>query len=370
MDHSPPRPSARLRRLVNGYRVSQAIHVAATLGLSDLLGDGPCTVAQLADATDCDPHGLTRLLRALATVGLYEECPDGRFASTELGDALRSTAAEPVDGYAKYIGSSHHWQAWTGLLHGIRTGENAYQFIHGKTVWEDRADDPYESEVFDAAMTANSRAFAAAVLAAYDFGRFATVVDVGGGRGGMLAAILAAHPGQRGILVDQRHVIDGAPELLAAAGVADRCELVVADFFAEIPAAAERPADPATHPDPRGGDDAAEPLAGETAYVLKAILHDWDDARSLELLHTCRRAMGEGGTLVIIERLLEDWNVEAAVADLDMMVGPGGLERTTAEYRDLLAAAGLRLTRTVRTTSEVAILEATTTGFSDWTSWT
>lgn len=241
-------------------------------------------------------------------------------------------------------------------------------------MWEDRADDPYESEVFDAAMTANSRAFAAAVLAAYDFGRFTTVVDVGGGRGGMLAAILAAHPGQRGILVDQRHVIDGAPELLAAAGVADRCELVVADFFVEIPAAAppadasagRPPADggpadlPAGPADPRRDEDDAEPRAGGTAYVLKAILHDWDDARSLDLLRVCRRAMGEGGTLVIIERLLEVGNVEAAVADLDMMVGPGGLERTTAEFRDLLAAAGLRLTRTVRTTSEVAVLEATT----------
>ena len=327
--------AADVRRLVNGFRVSQAIHVAVVLGVSDLLAQGPRTVAELAEQTGCDARSLYRLLRALATVGVYEELDTQQFGNTAMSDALRIDAPEPVAGQAAFVGRPYYWQAWSALLHSVRTGENAFRSVHGQGVWEYRVDHPEESTIFDAAMTSQSRFVAQAVLDAYDFGRFTTVVDVGGGRGAFIAATLRRWPNLRGVLFDQPHVVAGAPELLRGAGVEDRCEVVPGSFFDAV-------------------------CSGGDAYVLKNVVHDWPDAQALTVLRTCRMAVGEAAVLILVERVIPGPNEgsDAAFSDLNMLVSPGGQERTEVEYAALLSAAGFRLRTVLPTASDVSVIEA------------
>jgi hypothetical protein len=322
MDEAAESPSAALLRLVNGYQVSQAIHVAATLGLADRLADGPQTSDDLAAATDTHPPALYRLLRALASVGILREEAHRRFALTPLGDGLRSDAPESLAAWAAFVGRPYGWQAWAHLPHSVQTGENAFRHAHGVGIWEYRAAHPEEGAVFDQAMVGLSRRISAGVLRAVDFGRFRTVVDVGGGHGGLLAAILAAHPAPRGILFDQPHVLAGAEPTLRSAGVADRCRLVAGSFFEAVP-------------------------DGADAYVLKSILHDWEDDEAVAILRVCRRAIGSDGALLLVERVVGPPNegAPAKFSDLNMLVGPGGRERTSDEFGQLLAAAGFQLVR-------------------------
>jgi hypothetical protein len=319
MDHDAPRPSLALRRLVNGYQVTQAIHVAAVLGIADLLADGPRTSDDLAAATDSHPQALYRLLRALASIGVFREEADRSFALTELGACLRSDAPEPVGSWGAFVGEPYQWQAWGALLHSVRTGENAFRHVHGVDSWTYRARHPELSAGFDRAMTDLSRQVSAAVLEAYDFGRFRHIVDVGGGNGAFLAAILVKHPLTYGVLFDQPHVVAGAAPVLRAAGVQDRCQVVGGSFVEAVPA---------------GGD----------AYILKAILHDWEDEPCRHILRTCRQAIAAGTALLVVERELgrPNQNPDPKFSDLNMLVGPMGQERTPAEYAALCAAAGFR----------------------------
>ena len=320
-------PTVAMRRLANGYQVTQAIHVAATLGIADLLGDGPQDSETLAAATATHAPSLHRVLRALASVGVLHEDADGAFALTAIGACLRSDAPEPVGGWAVFVGRPYHWQAWGALLHGVRTGENAFRSVHGTDVWDYRAAHAEEGAIFDGAMTAIMLRANRHVLAAYDFGRFATVVDVGGGRGAFLNAILAAHPGLRGVLFDQPQVVDGAV-------VGDRCEVVAGSFFDAVP-------------------------AGADAYVLKAVLHDWEDDEAVHILRRCRTAIPDDGALLVVERDLgaANENADAKLSDLNMMVGPGGRERTGGEFATLFAAGGFALERTTPTAIGLSVFE-------------
>lgn len=320
-------------RLVNGFQVSQALHAAAVLRLSDELADGGKTLPELATAVDCHERSLGRLLRALVALGVYAE-DGGRFRTTELGDTLRSATPGSVAGWAAFIGDPSIWQAWGSLLHTIRTGENAFTAVHGKPVWEYRAEHPEVLRLFDRAMTSRTSAVVDAVLDAYDFGRFDRVVDVGGGLGTLLAAVLRQHPKLHGVLFDQAQVVEGASELLTSAGVADRVDVVGGSFFEEVP-----PAD---------------------CYLLKSIIHDWEDDQSQQILTVCRRGLSDDGAVLVIEHLLDDprWAVESAMSDLNMMTIPGGQERSESEYAALFEASGLRLQQVVRTTSPVAVIEA------------
>ncbi len=313
-------PLAALLRLVNGFQVSQAISVAATLGIADLLKDGARSSDDLAGATGTHPRSLYRLLRALASVGVLQELAGHRFALTPMGECLRSDSPQPVGPWAAFIGAPPLWQAWGNLLHSIRTGENAFRYTHGTDPWTFRARDAAAGALFDRAMTALSTSVAQGVLDAFDFGPFACIVDVGGGHGALLAAILTAYPAAGGILFDQPHVVAGAQAVLCAAGVADRCRIVGGSFFEAVP----------------GGGD---------AYVLKSIIHDWEDEPSIAILRQCRRAMGDQGRLLVIERELLPPNEgpETKFSDLNMLVGPMGQERTTDEYAALYAPAGFRL---------------------------
>jgi O-methyltransferase domain/Dimerisation domain len=329
-------PTAALRRLVNGYQVTQAIHVAATLGIADLLRDGPRASYDLAAASEAHAASLHRVLRALASVGVLREGDDGRFALTEVGDCLRSDAAEPVGGWAAYVGLPSHFAAWSRLLHTVRTGENAFRAVHGTDVWEYRSRHPDESAIFDRAMTDITVRANRHLIDVYDFSGFEWVVDVGGGHGALIAALLAEHPGMRGALFDQPHVVADAAAVLDAAGVTDRCEVIGGSFF----------------------DDALP--AGADAYLLKAILHDWEDDDAVRILRACRDAVPPRGALVVLERELgpTNENPDAKLSDLNMMVGPGGRERTRDEFADLLAAGGFDLTRTVPSAMALSVLEA------------
>jgi hypothetical protein len=319
---------ARMRAMVNGYQVSHALSVAASLRLSDLLADGPATAAELAAATDTHEPTLVRLLRALAAVGVYERQDDGRFALTELGATLRCDVPGSVAGWAEMIGRPYHAQAWAGLSGSVRTGDNAFVQVHGTSSWAYRNAHPEELALFDRAMVSLTSAVTEGVAAAYDFGRFAVVVDVGGGHGGLLAAILARHPTVRGVLFDQ-------PDVVAGVESTPRCAVVGGDFFADVPT---------------GGD----------AYLLKAVIHDWPDDEAVTILRSCRRSMPDGATLLLVEQLLDlaPDPVRTAFSDLNMLVGPGGRERELADYGSLLTAAGFSLGRAVPTGTDVFVIEA------------
>ena len=312
----------KIRRMIDGYQLSQAIHVAATLGIADLLVDASRTSDELAAATGTHPPTLYRLLRALASMEILHELDGRRFELTPLGQPLRSDVPDSIAGWAAFIGRPYYWQAWSGLLHSVRTGENAFRHVHGTDVWTFRSTRPDESAVFDRAMTSLSRRSNAAVLAAYEFGRFRTIVDVGGGNGALLAAVLAAHPELQGVLFDQPHVVSGAASLLERAGVANRCRTVGGNFFESVP-------------------------EGADAYVLRAVIHDWDDDACIRILTVIRHAIAKDGKVLIVERVIAPANEgrDAKFSDLNMLVGPGGRERTREEFAALLESSGLRLER-------------------------
>lgn len=316
--------AAELRWLIDSQRSSQAICAAASLGLADLLGDGPRTSAELAAATETDPRTLYRLLRALAALGIFHEEAGQRFTLTELGRPLRTDAPDSVADWARLIGRPYLRHAWSHLVESVRTGENAFRLAYAMDVWEYRAQHPEESAIFDAAMASNSRLVIDSLLTAYDFGRFGTIVDVGGGNGALLAALLAAYPTLRGVLFDQPHVVRGVD-------LGPRCDVVGGSFFDAVP-------------------------DGADAYVLKWIIHDWGDEQSAAILRAIRRT---GGTVLVIERLLGPPNEDpiGKLSDIQMLVGPGGQERTLEEFAALFEAAGYRLAGSTPTASGMHVLE-------------
>jgi hypothetical protein len=328
-DPPRPAPSPEARRqlldLIRGYRISQAIYVATALGVPDLLAEGPREIGDLARASGSHAPSLRRLLSALVAVGVLAKVGVDRFALTPVGAALRQGVPGSVRPSLLFLLNESHWRPWGHLLHSVRTGETAFDHVHGASLFDYLAAHPEESALFNQGMAGNSPAHARLVARTYDFSDMATVIDVGGGRGRLIATILAEHPHLRGVLFDQPHVIESARETLAEAGVADRCELVGGSFFDAVP---------------RDGD----------AYVLRNIIHDWQDDEAIAILATCRRAMAEGARLILVERHVPDDPREALLvmhADLEMLVNVGGRERATEEYADLLLRGGFRLSRTI-----------------------
>jgi hypothetical protein len=321
----------RLRAMVTGYRLSAALNVAAELGISDLLVDGPRAADDLARATGADPDTLHRLLHALATVGTYEERPDGSFANTELGEGLRSDVPDSIRPLARTLSSPALWAAWGRLGHSVRTRENAFRAEHGVDAWSYRQGRPEENAIFNETMTVQTAAIASAVAEACDFSGLATVVDVGGGQGVLLEAVLTRHPHLSGTVFDQAHVVATRP---ASAALAPRWSAASGSFFDSVPES--------------------------DAYLLKSILHDWPDEQCVGILQTCRRGLRPGGAVFVVETILgrPGFEVEAAFSDLNMLVMPGGRERTQPEYAALFDAAGLRLARVVDTSSRMSVLDA------------
>jgi hypothetical protein len=319
-------PQRRLGRMIGGFHTTQLITTAARLGLADRLRNGVRSAQELAPAVGAHAPSLHRLMRALVEIGVLEDAGEGRFGLTELGRLLQEDAPGSMRSVALVYGGEFY-QAWASLLESMRTGETAFDRVFGAPFFDYYARHPEEGEAFDRTMASLSAAMGDGVVAAYDFSGMGTLVDVGGGKGGLLTAVLKANPTLSGILFDQPAVIEGAREQIGAAGLSERCRLVGGDFFAAVP---------------EGGD----------AYLLKWILHDWDDERSIRILRSCRRAMGEQARLLIMEVVLPDrmppQPVGAAI-DVHMLALTGGRERTESEYRALLAAGGFQLTRIVPT---------------------
>ena len=291
------------------------------LRVADHLKDGPRSSDELASLTKNHPGSLYRLLRALAAVGIFRENESRTFALTPMGDCLRSDSATPISAWAEYVGSPYVWRTWGHLQHSVQTGENAFKSLNGNSIWEYRTEHPELGAVFDRSMTELSRGAAEAVVAAYDFSAFRHVVDVGGGRGLMLAAILSAHPQMHGTLFDLPGVVAGAKSVLEHRGVMDRCKIVGGSFFEAVP---------------EGGD----------AYIMRVVIHDWEDDEAIAILETCRRTMDEAAKLILIERIVAPPNEipTTKFSDLNMLVLPGGRERTRQEFSDLFAKSGFELT--------------------------
>jgi len=330
-------PADALRRMTNAFRVSQAIYVAATLGIADLLEDGPKSADELANTTGTHAPSLYRLLRALASVGIFIETDGGRFGLTPLAEYLRADTPGSLRDAVILNGQESFWRSWGHLLHSVRTGESAFRKVYGMSSWEYWAGHPEEEAVFKAAMTSLSSGVVDAVVRSYDFSGIGVLLDVGGGEGALLAAILVANPSLRGILFDQPHVVRTVVALLERAGVADRCEVVGGSFFEAVP-------------------------AGADAYLLKSVIHDWDDDAAIEILRACRAAMDERGKLLVVERVIRLGNDPdpAKFSDLNMLVmTAGGKERTADNFELLYTEAGFKLSNIIRTGSPYNIIEGT-----------
>jgi SAM-dependent methyltransferase len=330
---APPPPVALLE-LMNGYWITQSIAVAADLGVADELASGPRPIEDVASAVGADPDALGRLARALAMLGVLDEQPDGRYALTPLGDCLRDDVPGSLRALARMRGSDWQWRSWRALGHSVRTGETAFDHVHGMPMFDylvgqDRA----AGELFDRAMISHATQMHTAAAAAYDFAAHKLVVDVGAGYGTLLQAVLGRYDGLRGVAFDLPPVAAGTRERLAAAGLAERCEVVAGDFFESVPS---------------GGD----------AYLLSHIVHDWDDERAVAILGNCRRAMADDARLLVLEMVVPDGPEPhfSKLLDLEMLVQLGGRERTLAEYRGLLGAAGFELAEVVPTHTPVSVL--------------
>jgi hypothetical protein len=329
-----PPPEAVLTQMAFGALLTQALYVAARLGIADLLAAGPRPVAELAAETGTHERSLYRVLRSLAGAGVFKEVASKTFGLTPLAEPLRADAPGSMRNGLIFMGEEWHFNVWANMMHSVRTGQPAWSQTHGAEVFDYFAANPAHAEIFNGAMTDMSVGTAPAVVEAYDFGRFGTLADIAGGHGYLLAQILKANPGLSGILFDVSPVVEGAGALLAREGVSRRVERVAGDFFAGVPRA--------------------------DAYIMKHIIHDWDDERATLILKNINAAMGEGGRVLIVESIIPEGNEPhySKVLDLEMLTSPGGIERTAGEYAALLAGAGLKLSRVVPTRSPFSIIEA------------
>ncbi|HXG68578.1 MAG TPA: methyltransferase [Blastocatellia bacterium] len=327
-------PSTQLTQMLFGFMSSQAIVVAAKFGIADLLKDRPKSAEQLAQATGLHPRALYRLMRALASVGIFAEDDDRRFRLTPLAEPLRRDAPGNLRDFIIFMGADFHWEVWGNLAYSVQTGKPAFEHIHGKPVFDYLPEHPDHAQIFNDAMTSFSAAASEPIVNAYNFSEIAKIVDVGGGHGFLLATILRKYPQMQGVLYDAPHVIAGAQELIEVQGVSDRCEMVSGDFFASVP---------------EGGD----------AYIMKHIIHDWEDEKAIRILRNCYRVMNAGGRVLVVEMVIPEGNAPSPgkFLDLEMLLFLHSHERTEAEYRALYEQAGFKLTRIVPTQSPYSVIE-------------
>lgn len=329
-----PDPTAGMLEIIEGFWLSRAVYIVAKLGIADLLAEEPRTADELAHTTQSHAPSLYRILRALASRNIFTEDAAGRFSMTPPAAPLLTDARGSLRAILMTELGEEHYPAWGNLLHTVKTGETAFDHTFRMSPWEFFAQNPENARIFDQAMTNINGIVNTAVLRAYDFSRAKLLVDVAGGQGSLMAALLKANPMLRGIVLDMPHVIEGTKRLLEGEGISTRCEVLAGDFFKSVPA---------------GGD----------IYVMKWIIHDWHDERSIAILKNCRRAIGAQGKLLLIEAVLPPANQHSMSKffDLNMLVMTGGRERTTSEFKALFEAAGFSLTRVVPTDSEFSLIE-------------
>jgi hypothetical protein len=327
-------PPVAMLQLISGFWISRCIYVAAKLGIADLLKDEPKTAAEMGAATGTDTPSLFRLMRALASVGVFSHDADNRFALTPLSETLRTDIRGSLRAFAMTELGEEHYPAWGELLHSVRTGEIAFNRAFGVDVWEFFAKNPDNAKIFNDAMSGVTAQANEAILSKYEFAGISTLIDVGGGHGSLITSILQRHPGMQGILFDAPQVIEGAKAPVDASGVGDKCQLVGGNFFESVPS---------------GGD----------AIILKWIIHDWNDEQCITILKNCHRALPENGKLILVEAVVPPGNEPhfSKFIDLNMLVMTGGRERTEEEFRALYEASGFRLTRVVATESPFSVIE-------------
>jgi SAM-dependent methyltransferase len=313
--------AATLLRLIWGMHISRAVYAAAELGIADLLAEGPVSTQELAKATGTHEPSLYRVLRLLGALGVLDERQPRCFSLTVLGDRLRSGQPGGMRSWATFLEALGGVRPFGQILETIKTGRPGFDAVYGMGIFDFLAEHPENAATFDAAMSERTAAFAPSIAQAYDFSDMRTVVDVGGGKGTLLAEILRRHGHLHGVLFEAPAVAARAQALLDATDIADRCEVLAGNFFERVPDRAD-------------------------CYLLANVLHDWDDARAIEILRNCRRSMARAGTVLIIERLIAEDGGDAVptlLSDINMLVITGGQERTNEEYGTLLRSAGMRL---------------------------
>lgn len=329
-------PEAQIMQLTMGAFVSQAIYVAAKLGIADLVANGPKTTADLAAKTETDERSLYRLLRSLASVGVFIEKSDRTFSNTPMSETMLADSPTSLRAMILMIGDPEHVRVISDLHYSVRTGNPAWNHVHGEPVFDYVFKTNKElGDIFNQAMTSFSHGEIAGVLAAYDFSGIGTMADIAGGHGHLLGAIMQKNPSMKGVLFDLGVVLAGAPEMLASYGVSDRVQLVEGDFFSEIPVVAD-------------------------AYMLKHIIHDWYDDNCEKILGCIRRSMPDDGRVLIVDAVIPPGNEPhpGKILDLEMLIAPGGVERTASEFETLLSNSGFRVTKIIPTHSPVSIVEA------------
>jgi hypothetical protein len=323
-------------QLVGGCFISQAVYVAAKLGVADLVADGPKTAAYLAEKTNTDERSLYRILRALASVGAFAENGEKTFSNTPMTETLRSDHPGSTRDMTIWLGEEPHWRVYGEMLYSVKTGKPAWDKVLREPVFPYLFETNKQlGEIFNRAMTSFSHQSIHGVLAAYNFSNVKTVADIAGGYGHLLAAVLQKYPQANGVLFDLPQVLAGAPRMLDLHGVKDRVELVEGDFFTGVPVTAD-------------------------VYILKHIIHDWYEDKCQQILRNIRDVMPEDGKILIVEAVIPEGNGPhmGKIIDLEMLVSPGGVERTADEFKRLLEDSGLKLNRIIETPSPMSIVEA------------
>ena len=328
------KPDELIRRMMNGIQLTQLIYIAAKLKIADHLANGPQPVTQLASVTETHADSLYRILRTLAGLGVFHEEEGRRFRLTPAAEILRSRVPGSLRAAAEARGEDWTWRAYGALIESVRTGQTGFDHVYGKNTFDWFAENPAAARIFDESQAAGTARSAAAVTGAYDFSAARVVVDVGGGNGTLLAAILRRYPAPRGILFDLPHVVDVAKPVMDA-DISRRCQFVGGDFFKSIP---------------EGGD----------TYVMKYILHDWEESRARVILSNCHRVMAGRAKLLVVEDLVCGPNIpcDAKLGDVNMLARTGGRNRTEQEYRDLLSEGRFDVQRILPAAGNLVVIEA------------
>lgn len=327
-------PQVSILQLISGFWISRAVYVIAKLGIPDLIAEGPRSVDELAQATTTHSGALARVIRALVSVGVLAETADGRVSLTPLSEVLRTNVPGSVRWFTISELGEEHYPAWGDLLHSVKTGEIAFDHVFGMDIWEFFRTHPDNARLFNDSMSGMTAAANEAILAKYDFSPIKRMVDIGGGHGGLITSILKANPSMTGVLFDAPVVIEGAMPRLQASGVGDRVEAVAGDFFKQVP-------------------------AGADGYILKWIIHDWDDDRATTILKNIRSGIASDGRVLIADVVLPESSEPhfGKFFDLNMLVMTGGKERTANQFEQLLKKSGFQLTNVVSTESPFSIVE-------------
>ena len=326
-------PITAMFQLMNGGYVAGAVACVAELRIPDLLESGPKSADELAAQINANPQALYRLMRATASVGVLSEGSDGKFSQTPLSSILRTDATPSLRGWVAMNGREWHARGWGLLAHCVRTGKQAIDEIYGQPIFQFFAQRPEEAAIFNEAMTNLSALDSPAAAEAHSFAGLQTIVDVAGGHGALLAEILSRNPHLRGTLLEMPHVVEGAKSG-PLKPMLDRCSLASCDIFSDALPAAD-------------------------AYIMKHIIHDWPDEKCVQLLKACRKSVNPGGKLLVVDSVIQPGNnfEPGKFLDIQMLIFPGGQERTESQFRELFTASGWKLTRLIPTAAAESIIE-------------